>query len=163
MTGLDFDPIEEAARHWQDRWPAVSAMRAATSIMRAHQLLLAGLDELLRPHDLTFSRYEVLVLLTFSRQGALPMGKIGERLQVHATSVSSLIQKLQASGYVAREPHPSDGRAFLARITPRGREVAELATSDLTDAEFGLDALDDSELDRIFSLLRTIRADAGDF
>ena len=41
---------------------------------------------LLRPYGITFSRYEALVLLTFSRRGSLPLSKIGERLQVHATS-----------------------------------------------------------------------------
>ena len=44
-------------------------MAAVTSIMRAHQILLSQLDTLLRPYDLTFARYEALVLLTFSRTG----------------------------------------------------------------------------------------------
>ncbi|HZK35868.1 MAG TPA: MarR family transcriptional regulator [Aeromicrobium sp.] len=163
MGGLDFDPIDEAARQWAGRWDAVASMRAVTSVMRAQQLLLARLDGVLRPHDLTFSRYEALVLLTFSRRGALPMGKIGERLQVHATSVSSLIQKLQTSGYVERVQHPSDRRAFLARITANGREVVERATADLTFAEFGMDALTEAERDGLFDVLRKLRQDAGDF
>src|SRR5208282_1881291 len=57
-------------------------MAAVTSIMRAQQILLAELDALLRPYELTFARYEALVLLTFSRRGALPLGVIGERLMV---------------------------------------------------------------------------------
>ena len=163
MSGLDFDPIDEAARQWAGRWDAVASMRAVTSVMRAQQLLLARLDGVLRPHDLTFSRYEALVLLTFSRRGALPMGKIGERLQVHATSVSSLIRKLQTSGYVERIQHPDDGRAFLARITPSGADVVERATADLTAAEFGMGSLSGSDLDGLFDVLRKLRQDAGDF
>src|SRR5665811_10439 len=163
MVGLDFDPIDEAARQWAGRWDAVAAMRAVTSVMRAQQLLRARLDGVLRPHDLTFSRYEALVLLTFSRRGALPMGKIGERLQVHATSVSSLIRKLQTSGYVERVQHPEDGRAFLARITPSGSDAVERATADLTAAEFGMGALSESDLNGLFDVLRKLRQDAGDF
>ncbi len=41
-------------------------MSATTSIMRAQQIILATVDEVLRPLDLTFARYEALVLLAFS-------------------------------------------------------------------------------------------------
>ena len=44
-------------------------MAAATSIMRAQQIVLARVDEALKPFDLTFARYEALVLLTFSTTG----------------------------------------------------------------------------------------------
>ena len=53
---LPFDPIDEAARHWQARWGGVASMRAVTSIMRVQQLLLGQLDDLLKPHGLTFAR-----------------------------------------------------------------------------------------------------------
>jgi hypothetical protein len=60
-------------------------MAAITSIMRAHQILLAEVDAVVKPYGLTFARYEALVLLTFSKEGELPMSKIGERLMVHPT------------------------------------------------------------------------------
>ena len=160
---LPFDPIEEAARQWALRWDAVEEMRAVTSLMRVQQLVLGELDEVLKPHGLSFARYEALVLLTFSRKGALPLGKMGERLQVHPTSVTSTIDRLEASGFVVRRPHPSDGRAVLAEITDAGRAVVEAATADLTAARFGLRALDDERLTELFDLLRPVREDAGDF
>ncbi len=161
---LPFDPIEEAARQWSSaRWGAVGQMRAVTSLMRVQQLVLAELDEILKPHGLTFARYEALVLLTFSRRGSLPLGKMGERLQVHPTSVTSIVDRLESSRFVARRPHPRDGRAVLAEITEEGRAVVEAATSDLTAAEFGLGALDEGSLDELFRLLRPVRQSAGDF
>ena len=163
MAGLDFDPIAEAARQWTQRWPAAEEMHTVTSIMRAQQLLIARLDAILKRHDLTFSRYEALVLLTFSREGQLPMGKMGERLQVHATSVSSLIQRLQASGFVTRVQHPDDGRTFLAGITDKGRKVVERATADLTADKFGIGALDSAQLAEVSADLRILRQSAGDF
>src|SRR5919197_842446 len=78
---LPFDPIDEASRQWGRRWGAVEQMRAVTSLMRAQQIVIGELDEILRPHGLTFARYEALVLLTFSRRGSLPLGKMGERRQ----------------------------------------------------------------------------------
>ncbi|CAN5753332.1 MarR family transcriptional regulator [soil metagenome] len=160
---LPFDPIDEAARHWDERWGGVEAMRAVTSLMRVQQLLLARLDETLRPHGLTFARYEALVLLSFSRHGALPLGKMGERLQVHPTSVTSIVNRLEASGHLRREPHPTDGRTVLAAITAEGRGVVERATADLVAADFGLGLLDEAALQQLTELLRPLRRAAGDF
>ena len=138
-------------------------MRAVTSIMRAHQILIAELDAMLRPLGVTFSRYEALVLLAYSRGGALPLSKIGERLQVHATSVTNVIDRLEAAGLVRREPNPHDGRGTLAVITGAGREVASKATAEFNAARFGLRALDLGELDEVFRLLRTLRREADGF
>lgn len=160
---LPFDPIDEAARQWAERWGAVPAMHAVTSLMRVQQLVLGRLDALLRPHGLTFARYEALVLLTFSSRGSLPLGKMGERLQVHPTSVTSIVQRLEAAGLVERRPHPDDRRAVLAAITPAGRTVVQAATDDLVAAEFGVGVLDAERLREISELLRPVRRDAGDF
>ena len=116
-VSLPFDPIDEAARQWGMRWESVKPMHAVTSIMRVQQLLISQLDGMLKPHGLSFARYEARVLLTFSSRGSLPLGKMGERLQVHPTSITSIIHRLVADGLVERQPHPEDGRAVLAVIT----------------------------------------------
>jgi DNA-binding MarR family transcriptional regulator len=160
---LGFDPIDEAARQWGLRWEGVEQMHAVTSLMRVQQLLLAELDDLLRPHALTFARYEALVLLTFSRAGSLPLGKMGERLQVHPTSVTSIVDRLEQAGHVVRRRHPRDGRAVLAEITEQGRAVVEAATADLVDARFALADVPAPDLQAISDLLRPVRHGAGDF
>lgn len=160
---LPFDPIDEAARQWGQRWGGVPAMHAVTSLMRVQQLVLARLDGIMKPHGLTFARYEALVLLTFSSRGSLPLGKMGERLQVHPTSVTSIVRRLEEDGLILRLPHPEDGRAVLAEITPAGREVVEAATADLVADGFALSALDDEQLAELSELLRPVRADADDF
>jgi DNA-binding MarR family transcriptional regulator len=103
------------------------------------------------------------VLLTFSSRGALPLGKMGERLQVHPTSITSIIQRLAAAGLVVRRPHPEDGRAVLAEITDAGRALVEAATADLVAADFGLGSLEDDDLRALSELLRPVRRAAGDF
>jgi DNA-binding MarR family transcriptional regulator len=160
---LPFDPIDEAARQWGKRWDGVPQMHAVTSLMRVQQVVLGRLDGLLRPLGLTFARYEALVLLTFSSRGSLPLGKMGERLQVHPTSVTSIVDRLEAAGLVVRKPHPEDGRAVLAEITPAGRALVEEATETLVGADFGLGALDDAGLRALSELLRPVRKGAGDF
>jgi DNA-binding MarR family transcriptional regulator len=165
MPDLPFDPIAEARRQWTERWgdaPGPS-MSAVTSIMRVQQILLARLNETLEPHGLTFARYEALMLLYLSREGSLPLGKMGVRLQVHPTSVTNLIDGLEKRGYVDRAPHPSDRRTTLATITPSGREVAERATAALHEIRFGTPPLHQPELESIAALLRQVRVAAGDF
>jgi DNA-binding MarR family transcriptional regulator len=165
VNPLRLDPIAEARRHWEARWEAEPsrAMAAVTSIMRAQQVLMARLNDLLRPLGLTFPRYEALMLLSFTRTGALPLGKIGERLQVHRTSVTNIIDKLEADGLVRRVPHSEDRRATLAEITDAGRECAKQATEILNAELFGIGALQPRDLERVTTILRGLRLDAGDF
>src|SRR5262245_19066573 len=160
---LPFDPIDEAARQWATHWEGVPQMHAVTSLMRVQQLVLGRLDGLLKPLGLTFARYEALVLLTFSSRGSLPLGKMGERLQVHPTSVTSIVDRLESAGLVVRRPHPDDGRAILAEVTDAGRSLVEVATAELVDADFALGSLSDADLAQLSALLRPVRRAAGDF
>jgi DNA-binding MarR family transcriptional regulator len=165
MAPLRIDPVAEARRHWEQRWgPEPSRpMAAVTSIMRAQQVLTARLNELVKPYGLTFPRYEALVLLSYTRHGELPIGKLGERLQVHRTSASSIVAALADDGFVTRVPSERDGRATLAVITDAGRDAARAATEDLNAAEFGLGALAPADQENLTTVLRTLRLDAGDF
>ena len=88
---LDSDPIEEARRQWVAHgWAsAADGMAAVTSIVRAQQIVLQRIDTVLRPLDLTFARYEILTLLSFTKHGSLPMTRMGALLQVHPTSVTT--------------------------------------------------------------------------
>jgi DNA-binding MarR family transcriptional regulator len=160
---LAFDPIARAGDLWERRWGYSPAMLAVTSIMRAQAILIAELDALLRPYELTFARYEALVLLTFSKSGALPLSKIGERLMVHPTSVTNTVDRLERQGYVSRRPNPRDGRGVLAEITDSGRDTVERATGDLMAADFGLGVYGTGDQGKIFDVLRALRVDAGDF
>lgn len=162
---LQFDPIDEARSQWTKRWdgPASDAMAAATSIMRAQQVVLAAVDGVLRPFGLTFARYEGLVLLSFSRQGSLPLGKMGDRLMIHPTSVTNIIDRLEAQGLVRRVPHPTDGRTTLAEVTAEGRALATRATRAVNEIALGLGMLDDRDLQDLFRIIRKIRVHIGDF
>src|SRR5947209_18063496 len=138
-------------------------MMAVTTIMRVQQIWLGRLNETLQPFGLTFARYEARMLLYFSRAGSLPLGKMGARLQVHPTSITSLVDGLERPGLVERTPHPRDRRTTLATLTAQGRRTAEAATHVLHELSFGFSALSDSELDEVATLLRDVRAEAGDF
>lgn len=164
-SSLSFDPILEARRQWSAHgWGDVAdAMAAVTSITRVAQLLLNRVDHVLKPFDLTFARFEVLALLDFSRAGALPLGKVGARLQVHPTTVTSAVDRLEKQGFVRRMPHPSDGRATLAELTESGRATVREATAALNAEVFADLGLDLDEARTLFALLEKMRRAAGDF
>jgi DNA-binding MarR family transcriptional regulator len=161
---LPWDPVAEARRNWEAHgWPAGAAMSAVTSLTRAHQIAMQRIEAVLRPLELTFARYEALALLRFTRRGKLPLGKMGERLQVHPASVTNAIDRLESAGLVRRVPHPTDGRAVLAEITDSGREVLDEATRALGGIRFGVDGLDDAAAERLTEQLAPLRRAAGDF
>jgi DNA-binding MarR family transcriptional regulator len=160
---LGFDPIDRAGELWTERFGEAGPMRLATSVMRVQQLMLATLDGALKPFGLTFSRYEVLVLLLFSRTHTLPMTKIGERLMVHPTSVTNAIDRLVKQGYVAREADQVDRRRILARLTPEGERVVAEATEAVMALNFAVEGLDEAEQATMYDLMRRMRASSGDF
>lgn len=159
------DPIAAARANWErSGWGDVSlGMVAVTSVMRAHQILLARVETALRLYDLSFSRFELLRLLAFSRIGALPITKASDRLQVHVTSVTHAIRRLEADGLVRRVPHPTDGRTTLVQITELGRSTVEDATVTLNEQVFANVGMGAEESQALVSAVETLRRNAGDF
>jgi len=162
---LPVDPIAEAKRQWLAHgWTdAAPGMTLVTSVMRAQQLLLARVDATLKPLKLTFARYELLTLLSFTHSGRMPMASASLRLQVHPTSVTNTVDRLEAAGHVQREPHPEDGRATLIVLTDTGRELAERATAALNTGVFERPGLARDETDALVGLIAQMRRNAGDF
>lgn len=162
---LPFDPIAEAARNWSAAgWSAeADGMAFVTSVVRAHRILVTRIDACLDAFGLTFSRFEVLMLLSFTRHGRLPLGKISVRLQVHAASVTNAIDRLEHDGLVVRTPHPTDGRTTLAQLTPLGRRTALEAVAVLNRDVFARPGLPADGLRATIDALAALRASAGDF
>ena len=162
---LPVDPIDLAHDRWQDEgWThAADGMAVVTSIMRVQQVLLARVEAILRPIGLTFARYEVLMLLRFSRKSSLPVGKIGERLQVHPASVTNAVQRLEEDGFVIRTSNPADGRSVLAEITESGKRITEVATSSLNAEVFSIVPLSPKEQREVYAVLKGMRRAFGDF
>ncbi|MFL0578028.1 MarR family winged helix-turn-helix transcriptional regulator [Dietzia sp. 179-F 9C3 NHS] len=159
------DRIDQARANWErEGWTeAAQGMTVVTSVMRAHQILLARVEETLRPWNLSFPRYELLRLLAFSRTGSMPITKASERLQVHVTSVTSAMKRLLEAGLVERRPHPTDGRTTLVEITDAGRDVVAEATEALNAGVFAEPGMSDAEQVALIDAIATLRHSSGDF
>ncbi len=133
-----------------------------TSVVRVQQLLLERIEAVLRPLELTFARFEVLRLLAFTSTGSLPMTRLGSLLQVHATSVTSAVDRLEKQGFVVRSRPESDRRVVLASVTHAGRAVVETATERLNAEVFAAPGLSGEQVAALTALLTAYREGAGD-
>ncbi len=164
-TPLAIDPIAEARRQWAVHgWgDAADGMAAVTSIMRAQQLMLARVEAALKSYNLSFARYELLTLLSFTRDGALPMASASARLQVHPTSVTNTVDRLERDGLVVRTAHPTDGRATLVVLKDEGRTLVAAASATLNDEVFENPGLLEDDMANLIRILARFRRNAGDF
>ena len=156
---VERDPILEAYHLWTDQgWEDCAAgCTAVTSLMRVHQVLTQQADQILAPIDLTFARYELLVRLYFHDDGSLPLSQLGKLLQIHQTSITSLVDRLEKQGLIRRTPHPTDRRVTMAEMTPAGRVLTGKAIN-LLNSEFFRDlGLTGRESHLLIGLLMKVR------
>lgn len=160
----DRDPIAAAHDQWVAHgWTeAADGMALVTSVVRAQQLIHERVEGVLRPHELTFARYEILRLLAFSRRRSMPMSRLGSLLQVHATSVTSAVDRLEKQGLVERLRREADRRVVLASLTSAGEDLVERATKDLNAQVFASPGLAPDDVRAATELLASLRSAHGD-
>ena len=85
-------------------------------------------------HDLPVAQARV-----FQRIGAdgTGMSDLARACLLSKQTLTSLVDRLEAGGYVTREPDPQDARARVVRIAARGHEVATLASGVVAVVEAG--------------------------
>lgn len=160
-----FDVVEASRRVWLERWEptAASGMATFTAILRSYQLLAGQVNEVMKRHDLTFARYEVLAWLAMDPESSVTLSWISTTLRIPPATVTNIIDRLEAEKLVRREPHPSDARTTLAVVTPRGRRVANDATSDLNASVYERIGLSEERRQLLIELLADLRAAGGEF
>jgi DNA-binding MarR family transcriptional regulator len=160
-----FDVVEASRRVWLERWEpeAASGMAVYTSILRSYQLLNDQVTEVMRSHDLTFARYQVLAWLATDPESALTLSWISKTLRIPPATVTDIIDRLEDEKLVRREPHPSDARTTLAVITARGRRVATDATDDLNVNVYERIGLSERQRTQLVDLLAGLRVSGNEF
>jgi DNA-binding MarR family transcriptional regulator len=160
-----FDVVEASRRVWLERWDpeAASGMAVFTAILRSYQLLNDQVNHVMRDHDLTFARYEVLAWLATDPESSLTLSWISKSLRIPPATVTDIIDRLERDKLVRRVPHPSDARTTLAVITPRGQRVVTDATQDLNSIVYERIGLSEPQRDQLIGLLAQLRASGNEF
>jgi MarR family transcriptional regulator, organic hydroperoxide resistance regulator len=91
---------------------------AGHAFTRAYKPLLDALG-------LTYPQYLVMVVLW--EQDGQTVGAIGERLKLDSSTLTPLLKRLEAAGYVRRERDPEDERQVRVRLAEPGRALKEKA------------------------------------
>lgn len=105
----------------------------------------------------TLPRFDVLAAL--DRAGEMTMGALSQALLVSKGNVTALVRTLQAEGLVALTPSPTDGRASIVRLTPKGAtNFAEMADAHHRWIDAMLAGLGRAERDQLFALLGRLKA-----
>ena len=160
-----FDVVEASRRVWLERWDpeAASGMAVFTAILRSYQLLNDQVTNVMRSHDLTFARYEVLTWLATDPESSLTLSWISKTLRIPPATVTNIIDRLEHDKLVKRVPHPSDARTTLAVITPRGKRMATDATRDLNAIVYEQIGLSERQRSQLLDLLAVLRASGNEF
>ena len=105
-----------------DRWlPAWMAL--ARTYWHYWDFLESGMR---REHGMSMSRYDVLAQLDLAG-GRLRLNELATRIWLSPSGLSKLLDRMDASGLIVREPDPSDARSWFAVLTARGRSLVRRA------------------------------------
>jgi DNA-binding MarR family transcriptional regulator len=118
-------------------------------------------DRFMRPHDLTSAQWQVLAQL-FRRDGMTQV-EVCDRTDLGAVTVSGLIDRLEAKGWVERRSDASDRRVKRIWLTPKADEIHEVMTEHvgmLNDA--CLKGLSEAERERLCAQLSLIKRNLRD-
>jgi DNA-binding MarR family transcriptional regulator len=77
-------------------------------------------DKALRPLGVTRSQWWVLANLSRHNGGGMMQTELSKVMDVGKVTLGGLIDRLEASGYVERQPEPGDRRAKRVVMTPKG-------------------------------------------
>ena len=77
-----------------------------------------------RDHSLIYGSGQSRCLLTVSGLGPVSQRRLAAILGIRSASLSELLGKMEARGWVARTPHPEDGRTYLVALTEEGKAEA---------------------------------------
>ena len=110
---------------FDERFPGASATatESAMNLVRAADLLVKRIAELVQPFGLTPSSGLVMGILA-DAEAPMPPNEIAERLIISRATVTGLLDSLERRGYVRRLPHGTDRRMLLIELTEAGRQTA---------------------------------------
>ncbi|WP_411719647.1 MarR family winged helix-turn-helix transcriptional regulator [Mycetocola sp.] len=139
-----------------DRELAVSAWE---SLFRAQVGVIRVLASEFPSRTMSLNEYDVLFNLSLQPEHRARLRDINQLVLLSQPSVSRLIDRLVARGFVSKHPDPTDKRGTIVAITDAGfaqyRDVARLHMGTITDLMGS--ALSDDELRQLARLTAKLR------
>ncbi|MDR1976580.1 MAG: MarR family transcriptional regulator [Campylobacteraceae bacterium] len=131
------------------------AMQAWILLVRTFGKIRAYELSFINKNALTMNQFEVLELLY--HRGALPVSTITKLIKSTPGNVTVVIKNLQRDAFVSIKADISDKRARVVDITDSGKSViSSMFDEHSQNLKSCFEALDDDELDKLFTLLRKV-------
>ena len=131
------------------------------NLVRTAAVLNAHLDALVERHGVTIAQYNVLRILRGAGPRGLCRNEIRERMITRMPDTTRLLDRMEAAGFVRREPDADDRRMVRTVITPKARRVLETLDEPVHREHlrrFGF--LSRADLSQFISTLERIRDEA---
>jgi DNA-binding MarR family transcriptional regulator len=136
---------------------------AFLSIQRTADLLLRGVAEVLKPHDLSPTQYNALRILRGAGDAGLACAEIGERLINKDPDITRLLDRLEKQELVKRARDKKDRRVVMARISPKGLQILARLDKPISALhQRQLARMGSSNLKQLVAWLEQIRAQGED-
>ncbi len=124
-------------------------------LARAYEAMANYVEQRVAAEGLCLSDFEVLELLL--HKGPMTMSGIGEKVLLANASMTSVIDRLDGRGFVARKSDEKDRRVRMIELTTRGRAfISELYPRHAEDLESVMQVLDNAERDQLKALLKKL-------
>ena len=126
MTATDESSATDAH---EGPWLAASELASWLSVVRLFTRLPWAIDtQLQRDSDLSMVEYMTMAMLSKAADGTVRMSELAEEISTSLSRLSHVVKRLEARGFVRREPDPTDGRFTNAILLPAGlRKMEEAA------------------------------------
>jgi DNA-binding MarR family transcriptional regulator len=135
---------------------------AYLNVQRTANVLLQGLTEVLRRHDLTPTQYNVLRILRGVGDKGLTAGEVGDRMITRDPDVTRLLDRLEKRGLAARWRCTHDRRVVWTRITDAGLDAIAPLDAEIAEMHLAqLGHLGAERLNTFISLLELAREPAA--
>ena len=92
----------------------------------ASRLITQAYHPLLEEIGLTYPQY--LVMMVLWEQDNMPVNDIAKRLYLETNTVTPLLKRMEAEGFIARRKGEKDARQVIVSLTPKGRKLEDKAS-----------------------------------
>jgi MarR family transcriptional regulator, organic hydroperoxide resistance regulator len=135
------------------------AQEATVTLLRTASVVSRAIARVLEPSGLSLAQYNALRIIRGAGSGGIPTLLIRERMIEEGTTITRLLDKLEAAALIRRERSLPDRRQVICYPTARGKRLLD-RLDPLVDAmdEEVVAALDPSRLEELVAMLDTIRS-----
>ncbi len=135
---------------------ADKSMKVWIQLFRTFKKIRLQESEYIQTFDLTMNQFQVLEVLY--HRGDLTIGTITELTSSTPGNTTVVVRNLKRDAFISSLPNPTDKRASILSISPKGEEVIEkLFPTHAKNFEGYFSALSEDEMDTLFRLLRKLQ------